>query len=97
MACLFVCVCTCKQCQENEGSRAPWPSLQHRKQPWVQEMTPPSEGGRKAEDKHEWSHGQISQMTTKFNGETVYKQPTSLLLTAGLKMTCGVSKAKLCA
>lgn len=26
----------------------PWPSLQHRTQLWVQEKTPPSEGGRKA-------------------------------------------------
>lgn len=51
-----LCVCTCKQCQESGGSPAPWPFLQRRKQPWVQEMTPPSEGGRKAEDNQMCGH-----------------------------------------
>ena len=45
---LCVLYCTCKQCRE---SPVPWPSLQRRKQPLVQEMNPPSEGGRKAENK----------------------------------------------
>lgn len=67
--CVYVCVrvFTCKRCQESGGSPVPWSSLQHRKQPWVQEISPPSEGGRKAEDKHVWSHTQTTQMTTKFN------------------------------
>ncbi len=75
--CLCVCVCvfiylytyiyTCKRCLESGGSPAPAPSLQRRKRPWVQEMTAPSAGGRKAEEEQMSSHiHRFRQMTKKF-------------------------------